>query len=83
MLVHDPCKGRHCSGGERLQHNTEHRMDLGRMPHSTEDWWEGTSSRPGMPGVGTVAASGITLGLVIGTRGRSLQDRELPLLTPS
>lgn len=30
---------------------------------------------------GAVAASGITPGLVIGTRGRSLQDRQLLLLT--
>lgn len=32
-----------------------------------------------MPVVGTVAASEITLGLGIGTRGRSLQDRQPPL----
>lgn len=30
-----------------------------------------------------MAASGIALGLVIGTRGGSLQDRQLPLFTPS
>lgn len=32
----------------------------------------GTFSRPGMAGLGTVAASRIVLGLVIDTRGRSL-----------
>lgn len=41
------------------------------MPHSTGDWWEGTFSRPGTFGLGTVAASGITFGLVIGTRDRT------------